>query len=284
MLSYYYPISENDLTYSLDMLRFKFKIVQDSCFSIINYLESFSHKHTFSSKPFNYRELFTIYINNDASFSVGLCFNGLSKKDFFNCFIQFNPNKTGYSRELSKVLLYLRSCWTDCELVNYDIAIDIPCKRSEVFLQKDRRVHKKFSYDATGENVTEYLGVDSGFGRCKLYNKTIESKLDYTLTRLEVTSDKIDYELFMSQFPDVSFFRDLDIFDYVKLSKTDLVLLKLLSMSDDPLFYFRQLGKDKQKTLQPFLFVGASRVGISRATFDRLMRQIKFFKTNQDFS
>lgn len=283
MLSYYYPTSENGLTYSLDMVRFKFKITQESCFSIINYLKTFNHKYTFSVKPFNYRELFTIYIK-DVSFSVGLCFNGLSKKDFFNCFIQFNPNKVGYTRELSAVLSYLRCRWIDCELVNYDIAIDIDCKRSEVFLQKDRRVHKKFSYDLSGENLTEYLGVDANHGRCKLYNKTIESKLDYTLTRLEVTSDKVDYELFLTQFPNVTFFRDLDMFDYIKLSKTDLVLLKLLSMSDDPIFYFRQLGKDKQKTLQPFIQDTASRVGISRATFERIMRQIKFFKNNEDFS
>lgn len=280
MLSYYFPTSENGLTYSLDMVRFKFKITQESCFEIMDYLRRFEHKHSFSVKPFNYRELFTIYIKEN-SFSVGLCFNGLSKKDFFNCFIQFNPNKVGYSRELSLVLLFLRRRWQDCEMVNYDIAIDIPCKRSEIVLKKDRRVHRRITYDNNANNVTEYIGVNSEFGRCKLYNKTIESNLDYTLTRLEITSSKIDYDIFMTQFPEVVFLKDLDMFDMVKLSKTDLVLLKLLSMSDDPIFYFKQLGKDKQKTLQPFVQDSASRVGISREIFERIMRQINFFKNNE---
>ncbi len=283
MLSYYFPTSENKLIYSLDMVRYKFKITQESCFEIMDYLRRFEHKHSFSVKPFNYRELFTIYIKEN-SFSVGLCFNGLSKKDFFSCFVQFNPNKVGYSRELSSVLFFLRRRWQDCEMVNYDISIDIPCKRSLVYLKKDRRVHKRHSFDSSGENVTEYLGSDSEFGRCKLYNKTIESKLDYSLTRLEITSNKIDYDIFMTQFPEVVFFKDLDMFDMVKLSKTDLVLLKLLSMSDDPMFYFKQLGKDKQKSLQPFVQNSASRVGISREIFERIMRQINFFKNNEEFA
>lgn len=282
MLSYYFPKSENGLTYSLDMVRFKFKITQESCFEIMNYLRHFEHKYSFSTKAFNYRELFTIYIK-DNSFSIGLCFNGISKNDFFNCFIQFNPNKVGYSNELDSALAFLRCRWQNCELVNYDIAIDIPCKRSEVVLKKDRRLHKRHTFDSTGENVTEYLGTDSEYGRCKLYNKTIESKLDYTLTRLEITSNKIDYDIFMTQFPDVVFFKDLDMFDMIKLSKTDSVLLKLLSMSDDPIFYFKQLGKDKQKTLQPFVQDTASRVGISREIFERIMSQINFFKNNANF-
>ena len=48
-----------------------------------------------------------------------------------------------------------------------------------------------------GEDRTYYIGRSSN--RIKIYNKKIESGLDYDLTRLEITS-KLDYEVNMIDF------------------------------------------------------------------------------------
>ena len=53
------------------------------------------------------------------------------------------------------------------------------------YLVKDRRLYIERRH---GEEYTQYLGSKSSkVGRVKLYNKALEAKLDYPLTRLELT-------------------------------------------------------------------------------------------------
>lgn len=46
------------------------------------------------------------------------------------------------------------------------------------------------------QNRTEYLGKRSNVGFVKLYNKSIESKLDYDLSRLEITCEPNVHDFF----------------------------------------------------------------------------------------
>jgi len=70
-------------------------------------------------------------------------------------------------------------------IARFDLAIDIPIDRSKCFLVKDRRLYIERKH---GIEFTQYLGAkSSSVGRVKLYNKTAEAKLDYPLTRLELT-------------------------------------------------------------------------------------------------
>lgn len=282
MLSYFYPISENGIIYSIDMIRFKFIANTYVLRQVCDYIESScSYEHFESFKPCTYRDLFKIRCDNN-SFIIGLCFLGFESKDNMSCFIEFNPNKVGSRAELKHILDLLRFAQIKLDLSNYDLAVDIPVDKSYVSLVKDRRVYKKFCYDSKNSNVTEYLGVNIDSGRVKLYNKHIESELDYSLTRAEITSRHLDYNLFMSQFPKIVLASNLGLIDSIKLSQTDKVLLELLQLSPDCMYYFKRLGRDKQKNLAPFLFKNDNIVGVSEKVFNKMKKIIDFFQKNVD--
>lgn len=280
MLNYYNYFEDNGgVKYSVDMIRFKFycndfkmKLIHD----FINSISDFDIYH--SAKAFTYSVLFRVRVRNStSSFSVGLGFNGLKSVDKKNCFIEFNPNRVGKSFELTYILGYLASLHICLDLSLYDIAIDIPICKKYVSLIKDKRVYKKFIYDCEGVNVTEYLGSTSDYGRVKLYNKTIESELDYNLTRLELTTNSSDFAVVSRQIPNLLVCGDLNLFDALKLTKSDYVLLKLLWLSGDASFYFKQLGKDKQSKLGPYIN-SSFNLGFCEEVFDFLMQIIEKFK------
>ena len=278
-MKYFNAIKVNDLIYSVDMIRFKFEIsefYQKELYDIIKQIGSYDYFN--SHKAFAYRELFKIRTSNaEFSYSLGLGFNGLKRSDRNLCFIEFNPNKLYNCIELVRVLRFLNNRNINLDLATYDIAIDIPYSKKYVSLIKDKRIYKKFCYDCEGKNTTEYLGVNADAGRAKLYNKTIESNLNYDLTRLELTTSCTDYVTVEKQLPNLLVCGDLDLLVQTKLSKSDYVLLQLLWQCDDPSYYFKQLGRDKQEKLKPFISSNFS-LNFSEKIFDQLFNIINTFK------
>lgn len=265
------------------MIRFKFELTryyQDELYLIIKQIQTYDYFA--SNKSFHYRELYKIKSEDlKYSFSLGIGFNGIKSEDKKLCFIEFNPNKLFDCSKLIRILSFLNSR-VELELSNYDIAIDIPYNKKFVSLVKDKRIYKKFCYDCEGKNITEYLGQTAEAGRVKLYNKTIESNLDYELTRLELTTSCTDYLIVQKQLPQLLVCGDLDMLASTKLSKSDYVLLQLLWLCDDPSFYFKQLGRDKQEKLKPFISSGFS-LGFSEEIFNRLYANIYYFKDKYNF-
>ena len=100
--------------------------------------------------------------------------------------IEFNPSKVQYKLWLN---LYCRlaDLSESIELVRFDGAFDFSCKRQAMLLRPDQRRYMR--YGSSEESKTEYLGKNNG--RVKIYNKTIESFLNYDLTRVEISVNTI---------------------------------------------------------------------------------------------
>ncbi len=247
--------SLNNVIYSIDMLRFKFYCSPQKMYLLRGFISDIADCDVYqSAKSFAYNVLLKVHIHNSVyTFAVGLGFKGLKSSEKTSCFIEFNPNRVGKCKELTMVLEYMHYLHINLTLSVYDIAIDLPISKKYVSIVKDKRVYKKFVYDCSGVNCTEYLGSTSDYGRVKLYNKAIESDLDYDLTRLELSTNSCDYLVVSKQLPQIMVCGNLNLFDCIKLSKSDYVLLQLLWLCDNPSFYFKQLGKDKQVKLKPFI-------------------------------
>ncbi len=281
MLSYFDFLQKaNGVIYSIDMLRFRFYCNDETKSSIRDYLyiNCFDYDIYQCAKPFAYSVLLNVKCNSSLdSFTIGFGFNGISKSDKLSCFIEFNPNKVGNSFELTNLFNYMSTLGISLDLVSYDIAVDIPIAKNYISLIKDSRVYKKFVYDSAGINCTEYLGTSAYAGRVKLYNKTIESRLLTNVTRLELTTRFLDFVVVARQLPKLMVCGFSDFIEPLKLSKTDYVLLELLWQSNDPSYYFRRLGKDKQKTLLPYVSNNYD-IGFTEEVFDFLLKIINFFK------
>ncbi len=78
-------------------------------------------------------------------------------------------------------------------VVRYDLAIDLPLPRDQVYLLPENGRHycKIVNSDHA---MTEYIGRRQHHGYIKLYDKTAEASLDRIVTRLELTID-FDHEI-----------------------------------------------------------------------------------------
>lgn len=281
-MQYFKFVDVGNIRYSIDKIRFNFSIDHRKADFVFSLLRDLNYEFFESFKSFQYKNLFKIHTANGNSFSLGIGFNSASHSERLRSFVEFNPNKVANDRVFLLVFGYLVRNLFELDLSLYDLAIDIPYNKKFVSLVKDRRVHKKFVYDAVGSNVTEYLGQSSDCGRVKLYNKSIESDLDYDLTRLELTTSSLDYLVVAAQLPKLLVCGDFDMLATTKLSKSDYVLLQLLWQSNDPAYYFKQLGRDKQDKLRPFVSSHFS-LGFTEDVFNKLSDIVCYFKNKLNF-
>lgn len=112
-------------------------------------------------------------------------FNELECVNWRRFQLVFNPNKLHLHFDVSRFLDYFRLRSKEFYCDETDIAIDFPADIKDFSLIKDRR--KKTTIDGGGSDLTYYLSTHRKNGFCKLYNKQLESKLDYPLTRFEMT-------------------------------------------------------------------------------------------------
>jgi hypothetical protein len=268
MISYTNEIRlDNGYIYSLDMIRIKYQF-GDKTQQFLNWLSTYEMivdglevKHWVSIKEFSYRDLFQIKTDN-YSFALAIGFNGCSK-DRHNGYIEFNPNKCkgGIFQTIWKNLIDVT---VKSEVIRFDLAIDIPLPRYLVKLIKDNR---NYTYLSNKGSTTEYLGLRSHAGFIKLYDKTKESKLDYDVTRLEITAD-----LNGINFPEVKILPLQEKIDFVKLSSTERVLIQLLKQIDNPTMYMRQLDKKKRKTIENFIY--EETVKLDEAAYNKILKQV----------
>lgn len=144
--------------------------------------------HWESYKIGTFKQNYTIEFQDRSSFWLGQCLNG-KRPEFRRIRLEFNPNKCANHKAFLDVLQFMNehSRSMHSEVKRFDLAIDIPVDRTSVKLIKDRRVYTERQH---GSEWTEYLGAKSStVGRVKLYNKQVEARLSYPLTRLELTLD-----------------------------------------------------------------------------------------------
>lgn len=126
------------------------------------------------------------YIHNSEIINKGKSLT--NEETTFNFTIEFNPNKIDI-KGIIKQILKMSPNWN---IKSIDIAMDIKINIMDLCgIDKERK--KDFRMFTQGlDNRTYYIGRTNN--RIKIYNKKIESNLDYDLTRVEITS-KLDIDI-----------------------------------------------------------------------------------------
>lgn len=183
-MKYYYNLIDNDFIYSIDMIRLK------------TYINSHKLREIRETLDFNSSDFFTN--SGFGKFALNYKFDSLwtglgsinTKKDgkVIWC-IEVNPNKMGIH---DMEFLQWATDNFDFRVTRYDLAIDIPYNINQLYFGDLYK--KSFSmFYSDYNNKTYYFG--KGNGHTKIYNKKLESDLDYELTRYEVTIE-CDFDLF----------------------------------------------------------------------------------------
>lgn len=251
MLKYYLPEKVDGVTYSIDMLRLTFDTGANAqAFSDwIAHLSAFDDtidvKYFPNFSPFKYRHLwvFEVDMNGDKiSWSIGFSLGSETTKGFF----EFNPNKCASDRAFERFFEGYSRYVVISEIKRYDLAMDIPVERWRCHMHKDNRKYEML----LDKSKTEYLGRRSNYGFCKLYDKTVESDLNYPLTRLEVTCEpNKDVKV-----PEVKISKEqMEIVDTSNLTPTDKVIFELARRVDDAHLYIRDLDRRKRKKIEKLL-------------------------------
>lgn len=188
-------IISNKLSYCVDMIRLSCKISARDFALLIKAFSNEPNISEYEKSAINEFKMNFNYKDQDCSFWFGY----LPNSEFYNSnssisnpnalhnlTVEFNPNKC----KDNKFLLYLLDHMQSIKLVSCDLACDLPFPITDLdFIP----VNKSFKHILdTPEGRTYYFG--KGDKRIKIYDKTKEAKLDYDLTRVEI-SVKVDKEL-----------------------------------------------------------------------------------------
>ena len=251
-----------EMIYSVDMVRYAFQFDKMACDSmskdmqgLYDYLSDIIRTDLYkTSRAFAYRDLFTFssdYDDRDSSvITVGIGLNGVNRDDCFKCFLEFNPNKV----DADILRMVVDTLYPNCtrhwlKLVRWDLAIDIPVKRSQACFYKDRR---DYTYHKSArKGITSYLGQRNNEGFTKLYDKTKESGLAENLTRLEITFGEADLPTMPQVYIDTNSQEEM----LLGLSGTNRVLALLLNQLDTSDFetYYGMLNYKLRKKLEPYV-------------------------------
>ena len=222
------------------------------------------------NKPGTFRNQYLFKLTDDRSFWLG---HGLiTTSTLIDRYrLEFNPNKVSDNEifEIIHKLLIKCSRKPLNHIARYDLAIDIPVDRSRCFLVKDRRLYIERKH---GVEYTQYLGSKSAsVGRVKLYNKTAEAKLDYPLTRLELTLDsKTPYEKI--NFPIVYYLKSTCTnINNIKVTDTDRFILNALLQGYGTL---NELGRKTRSKMEMLMEYYICRVSISFKTYTKVLEQL----------
>ncbi len=183
------------------------------------------------------------------------------------CKVEFNPAKVGKLIQFTEFYSFLIANCKYLEFKRFDVAMDIPVPYSHVHIFKDVRMMRTFEHSA--ENKTVYLGTRGAHGQVKLYNKQLESKLDYPLTRLEMTLkyDNCSWMEFQRLFPKVYVYEKVpDSF-----TGTDLVLALAVSEHSE---YMNLIPRRKREKIMCLLDTDTFRLKPSEIDYKLILQEI----------
>lgn len=275
-INYYNPEFDSGIIYSIDMVRLDLKgglesgqvffqklMDNELCFGKGQYYQSF--------KLWQYRHLYKVDCGN-SGIAMGFQLNDDKKKENFQGFVEFNPNKVAMTELYGWLMVQLPLYFTEISVKRWDLAIDIPYKRNLVSLRKDNR---KYTLIESQDGKTEYLGTRSHDGFFKCYDKTKESGLDSDVTRLELTVDGLKpFECLNIPFVSVVSPRIAD----KELVPSDLALVKLISQQDDVEYWLRQVGRRKAEKIKPYLLGIDTAIKVSKKAYERLLEQLEVYQ------
>ena len=154
-------------------------------------------------------------------------------------------------------------------IARFDLAIDIPIDRSKCFLVKDRRLYIERKH---GIEFTQYLGAkSSSVGRVKLYNKTAEAKLDYPLTRLELTlNPAVPYD--EVNFPSVYYLKPTPVTSVgIRITDTEKFLVNSILQGFGTL---NDLGRKTRAKIELLMSDYVERVIIAPEVYDKVLEKL----------
>ena len=280
MIYYFNPIHVGSYTLSIDNIVLDLWIsnhdAQEVIDATINSLTGNEGVEICSwkgKKPGTFYNQHLFKLKNETSFWLGhgLLATGIS---FDRYRLEFNPNKVAED-ETFKIIhrLLLQYCRKSLShIARFDLAIDIPIDRSRCFLVKDRRLYIERRH---GIEYTQYLGSKSAsVGRVKLYNKTAESKLDYPLTRLELTLDPgVPYEKI--NFPTVYYLKPMSAnIGNIKMTDTERFILNALLQGYGTL---NDLGRKTRDKMEMLMADYVCQVSISSKTYGKVLAQLNIY-------
>lgn len=279
---YLESIEDNNMVYSVDMIRLKTYITYGE-FSNLEFLinsvyENKVKKMWLSDRVMCFKYNYTIELEEGRSFYFGFHCNN-EKLQFFkndvkyNLTIEFNPNKI----KDAPLLLHILGMSGDWYLRSLDLAVDLKINILDLILSKTgKRTLKSLSNGF--DDKTYYIGT--GDRRIKIYNKKKESNLKDVneLTRVEVSVQFEDFRLIdikSFKLPD-ELFPDVYINDYLYTfsdckDKTMLALLYAVQ-SGFPIDDLSRRYKERVKEL----FKGGHQIRFSRKTADEVIRRTVF--------
>ena len=283
-IPYYRPIvdSKTNYTYSIDNVVIRGKLYYDASDlmqELLNWLSKridLDYTHFETGAFASYRYQFNFQLDTGRSFFLGVGFNGPGETERYVC-LDFNPNKVMEYGDFVEVFNYVIGL---CKPVikRFDLAIDIPVLRSNIFMLKDRRKIAADQEDPfvdirnSWEDHTCYLGRRSNPGYVKLYNKQRESKLNTPMTRLELTLPPA-LKLEEKYIPQVRYFNDLQmVFNELKMTGTDRVLL--MACIDDPQLLNMLERHGKRKKIMSILDQYTHQVEINKDIYDQIIEQV----------
>lgn len=286
LLHHYNPITAADnLTLSIDNIVMDLYIsappARDQLMLLLDKLP-ISHAvevtHWNSFRPGSFREQFTIRFQDGNSFWLGAVLNG-RKPEWGRVRMDFNPNKVAEHEVFQLLLDYLVTNTRPMHRTvrRFDLAVDIPVQRQDVFLVKDNRAYIERRH---GQEWTQYLGAKSStVGRVKLYNKAVEANLAYPLTRLELTLDpSTPYE--QTNFPTVYYLNNLQIgFDEtLKATETERFILNAVLQGCGTI---NQLGRRTREKIRALLSRYVKYVEVSGEDYRRILWQLSSYKNGK---
>lgn len=277
-LSYQHSRIDSDMIYSIDNVRIDF----DLCFEYnaklfvqnLDYFRCWKKDKVIiefyeTAKSYRYHYLYVFKNPTDnTSFSIGFGLNNNGKQDYKG-FIDFNPNKVSKWDILQLFFYKCGSYMKKKTIKRYDLAIDIPINRTMVHLVKDRRSYHYLS----DRSITEYLGKRNNHNFVKVYDKKIESGLNYDLTRIEITINPEENLIF----PSVQVHKYQSELCLVNLSPSDRVMYQLLSQVEDPFKYIQQLHPAKRRFFKELMKNQYEELQMNYQINKDLLEEIKLF-------
>jgi len=271
--------SKNGQTYSIDKVILSFNLAQNS--DILGFIHrdvflQFDYRQEFSSNTYEWQ--FSIKCPCDTSYWLGVGFRGCDGKKPFRCKLEFNPNKVAKYPEFIKIFNYLVSnSALGVEIKRWDLAIDIPVERRQVTLCKGSGIYEE--YWRSLDNRTQYTGQRNQVGRCKLYNKQLESSLAFPLTRFEITLDGSDvlYTLVNPKVPVVTWVDTQMVLEDNSegFNDTELFVLQMCLEDSNRL---KSLGRYMRKKIEYALTKRTHQLELDSSSFLKIIAQLDTYR------
>lgn len=249
-----------ELKYSIDMIRLKSEIpvkVLDNI--VIKPFETEPNiKYKMKTVITGYRHNFYIegydLFGSKCSYWVGATHNSKKQSDHTDIVLEFNPNKCTGEPILEYLLDHIYRNNKYVEVKSLDVAIDIPCNILDLNISQSGNMGRRI-IDNGSDDRTYYFRRGRSNGHIRIYNKKRESKLNYELTRYEITLNPNMYICDMNSYsvPQNLFIPIRNIYNFqvpIDLSGTDKILL--LACMDHP-EYLRDLDRRKRKKIEQLL-------------------------------